>query len=560
MAFSDLHILASACLGWSVGIFIVQFIGISRLFRNFSKVPRPPISPSLPSSQIPHVTIIRPVKGLEPGLYECIAATFKQDYPVDKLSIRLCISEKSDPAYPVLQRIINDFPEFDAQVLVEEEDPVLHGVNGHVNNLGPNPKIRNISRAYREAPGDIIWIADCNVWIGHGVAGRMVDKLMGFRAGGQRGPMYKFVHQLPLLVDIDRPKTAGTEPLLSVASSFTPTISGTPVSTPRRKIQSLSNAFSSGGGLLDEMFMATSHAKFYSAINTVSVAPCIVGKSNMFRKSHLDMLTDPDQNPVLKGQDKSHPKGIDYFSIYICEDHLIGDLLWRSKIPGFRNHGMCLGDFAIQPTSSMPVSAFFARRSRWLRARKWTVPAATIVEPGVESLVCCGAFAYAATSLPWFANRLGIPPTSTAQFIIWALAVLLWMMFDYMTFCMLHRGSSIEADHDTPMWARGTEKNEGSTRRPFRQWALTWIGRELLALPIWTYAVLLGTTVNWRGRSFRVRMDMRVVELQKTDNYMICGSDGSQARYSPTHRGNGSGTRTPEIEMGRSASDSRRLD
>ncbi|KAL5612925.1 hypothetical protein BROUX41_003998 [Berkeleyomyces rouxiae] len=557
MAFSDLHILASVCLGWSVGIFIVQFIGISRLFKNFSKVPRPPISPSLPVAQIPHVTIIRPVKGLEAGLYDCISSTFKQDYPVEKLSIRLCISEKSDPAYPILQRIINDFPEFDAQVLVEEEDPILHGVNGHVNNLGPNPKIRNISRAYREAPGDLIWIVDCNVWIDHGVAGRMVDKLMGFRAGGQRGPMYKFVHQLPLLVDIDRPHSTGTEPLLSVTSSFSPTISTAPSSASRCKIQGLSDAFSRGGGLLDEMFMATSHAKFYSAINTVSVAPCIVGKSNMFRKSHLDMLTDPNQNPMLHKQDKVHPKGIDYFSMYICEDHLIGDLLWRSKIPGFRNHGMCLGDFAIQPTSEMPVSSFLARRSRWLRARKWTVPAATIVEPGVESFVCCGAFSYAATTLPWFSKHLGIPPTGTAQLLIWLLFVFTWMMFDYMTFSMLHRGDSIEPDHDTPAWARGSRKNDGSTHRPFGQWVLTWLGREVFALPIWTYAVLLGTTVNWRGRSFRVSINMRVVELPHNGG-AIASSDGSQALYASSHRG--SGTRTPEIEMGRSGSNSRRLD
>lgn len=44
--------------------------------------------------------------------------------------------------------------------------------------------------------------------------------------------------------------------------------------------------------MLEELFLSTSHAKFYTAISTVAVAPCIVGKSNMFRRSHLNALTN----------------------------------------------------------------------------------------------------------------------------------------------------------------------------------------------------------------------------------------------------------------------------
>ncbi|KKA30300.1 hypothetical protein TD95_005278 [Thielaviopsis punctulata] len=551
MALDLVQLAGTICLLWSVGIFCVQLIGISQLFRNYSKNPRPPISTTLPNNEVPHVTVIRPVKGIEAGLYECITSIFKQDYPVNKLSIRLCVAEKSDPAYPILCRIATQFSEFDVQVLVEEEDPVLHGVNGNINHLGPNPKIRNISRAYREAPGDLIWIADCNVWVGPGVTGRMVDKLMGFRAGGERGPQYKFVHQLPLLVDIEKPLSSTAEslkPLLAAANG-----SKTASSYPSSYINEQAwfrRVWANGGGRLDEMFMATTHSKFYSAINTVAVAPCIVGKSNMFRKSQLDMLTDPAQNPQLHSQGKyNRPTGIDYFSMFICEDHLIGDTFWRANIPGFLNHGMCLGDLAIQPASAMTVSAYMARRARWLRARKWTVLAATLIEPGVESLLCCGAFSYAATTLPWFAKHLGIPPTGTAQLYIWLSLLFGWMLCDYLNFSMLHSGDSVEIDHDTPVWARGTRRPGGHVRRGFGDWLFAWIGRELLALPVWTYAVLLGTTVNWRGKLFRVRMDMSVVELEKQ-----CLS----SEFKSSHAG--SGTRTPQMEMGRPGSSSSRAD
>src|ERR1700761_6971548 len=120
------------------------------------------------------ITIIRPVKGLEPYLYDCLASTFRQGYPHVKLRVRFCISSRNDPAFPTLERLLRDFPDYKAQILVEEEDELL--TSGKLK-LGPNPKIRNMSRAYREADrgkGGIVWIVDCNVWIGMHTAGRML--------------------------------------------------------------------------------------------------------------------------------------------------------------------------------------------------------------------------------------------------------------------------------------------------------------------------------------------------------------------------------------------------
>lgn len=77
----------------------------------------------------------------------------------------------------------------------------------------------------------------------------------------------------------------------------------------------------------------------------------------------------------------------------------------------------------------------------------------------------------------------------------------------------LFRLHSLDVDENTPFFARGTARTGGTTQRPFREWIAAWLGREFLALPIWTTAVLLGTTVKWRGRQFKVRMDMSVVEV-----------------------------------------------
>ncbi|KAL0943486.1 ceramide glucosyltransferase [Colletotrichum truncatum] len=498
---------ATVCLVWSTFVYIVQSIGIVRIFLSYSSRPKPSVSSSLKKEDVPHVTIIRPVKGIEHGLYECISSTFHQDYPADKMTIYLCVAEKSDPAYPLLKSLVEEYPGFDVHVLVEEEDPLLHGQQGRIDNLGPNPKIRNISRAYREAKGDIIWVMDCNIWIGKGVAGRMVDKLMGYGPGGSQVKPYKFVHLLPIVVDTASHRDASQGEAQTLLSSGS--LSG---SSHVHSNSLLDYIQAQGGGRLDEMFMATTHAKFYGAINTTGIAPCAVGKSNMFRKSHLDKITDPAQNPALP-PGKPLPLGIDYFSEYICEDHLIGDYLWKASLPGFKNHGLVAGDIAVQPMAGMSISAYFHRRARWLRARKWTVPAATLVEPGVESLLCCGYFAFAVTTLPWFNKVFGTAQTWGAFGLYWLAFVTIWMTCDWFTYNRLHAGYTIEVDESTPRFARGTKTPGGAPPRSFLEWLPTWIGRELLALPIWTWAVFCGSTVTWRGRSFTVRSDMSVVEI-----------------------------------------------
>ncbi|KKY38982.1 putative glycosyltransferase family 21 protein [Diaporthe ampelina] len=522
---------AYPALIWSSVVYLVQSIGIFQIFRGYSRPPLKPVSPTLSAHLLPHITIIRPVKGLEPQLYECLASTFLQTYPRSKLTINLCVSSEDDPAYPVLEKIVDDFggsdgEGYDIRLLVEEYDPQISGLDG--NELGPNPKIRNISRAYREAPADsLIWIMDCNVWISKDVAGRMVDKLMGFLPGGRTTTPYKLVHQLPLVVDIP-PADEGSKNNKNL--------------TPGGQNQAglVSRAWHQGGGRLDEMFMATTHAKFYSAINTVGVAPCVIGKSNMFRKAHLDTYTQPSHNPHLSPSDAGRGTGVDFFSSYICEDHLISDLLWNAPIPPdnttatantpprpYGNHAVVPGDLAIQPVARVPVPAYWARRVRWLRVRKWTVLLATLVEPGVESLLCNLYFAYAATTLPAFHTAFGVPQTWLATASLWAAGVAAWMACDRAVHARLHSCACVEPDPGghTPFFARGT----ATTRRGFLEWLPAWLGRELLALPIWTWAVLLGTTVTWRGKSFHVRSDMSVVAIDGAKG-SGCGSletDGS---------------------------------
>ena len=471
--------------------------------------------------------MIRPIKGTEPFLRECLESTYYQDYPRSYLTICFCISSADEPSLPLLQELISEYNEHDTRLYVENDDTYLFEDNGV--NLGPNPKIRNMSRAYREAKGSIIWIVDCNIWISKGVAGRMVDALNGF---GIR-KRYKFVHLLPLAVavDIDPAFTSRNANPESV-------LSGNGVQSFSRLSAAFTKFLRNSGGKLEEIFMLSSHAKFYTAINTVLVAPCIVGKSTMFRREHLDLLT-------LSASNSTKAMGIDYFSHNICEDHLIGDMLWKKKVPGeehsknkWGKHALVYGDIAIRPTAHMSIKDYITRRIRWLRVRKFTVTVATLVEPGTESFLCSLLGAYAFTKLPL---QIIQSHEQAAFALFWVMSVACWAALDWTLYLLLRSGATIEVDEQTPdflyrhngnisckdstgmdngkklLGIHCKDKTSLPTSRSsqFGGWLLIWLCRELLAFPIWFLAVFCGSSVIWHGRTFQVGRDMIVRELDK---------------------------------------------
>lgn len=454
--------------------------------------------------------MIRPCKGHEPYLAECLSSTFQQDYPPARLTLYLCVSSRDDPATPIIESVLTKFSEHDARLYVEDEDPALLGTRG-AEALGPNPKIRNMSRAYREGKGDLVWVIDCNVWVSRGACARMVDKLCGYGPNDSLTTAYKLVHHLPICVDVHddyKQNNASRKLLRSMSQSHDAHARPTTYQQ-----QQNGGGF---GGRQEELFLASSHAKMYTAISSVAVAPCIVGKSNMFRRSHLYAL--------------SRGMGIDYFSHNICEDHLIGDLLWKSTIghqqndhqeawdePGtwrrIGNHGLVKGDLAIQPVAGMSVSSYIARRVRWLRVRKFTVPAATAVEPGTESIFCSLMGAWGITTSPTTRDFAG---STWSWFLAWWIgSMVIWNCVDWTVYLLLHSGATIETSHgreDIPAFALPT-RGAWKGRRRWHEWLRAWLGREFLAFGVWFWAIWGGVAVTWRERKFWVGLDMRVHEV-----------------------------------------------
>lgn len=78
----------------------------------------------------PPVTVLKPLCGLEPDLYERLRSFCQQDYP--QFEIVFGVRDQADPACSVAYQLVAEFPELPLKVVI---NPKLHGDNCKVSNL-----------------------------------------------------------------------------------------------------------------------------------------------------------------------------------------------------------------------------------------------------------------------------------------------------------------------------------------------------------------------------------------------------------------------------------------
>ncbi|MDX6770262.1 MAG: bacteriohopanetetrol glucosamine biosynthesis glycosyltransferase HpnI [Elusimicrobiota bacterium] len=95
------------------------------------------------------VTLIKPLKGEDAGLYDNLASFCRQDYPCFQLLF--CLSTPDDPALAVVERLRRDFPGVDMEIVVSK------------NRIGYNPKVNNMANAYPFAKYDLLLMSDSDI-------------------------------------------------------------------------------------------------------------------------------------------------------------------------------------------------------------------------------------------------------------------------------------------------------------------------------------------------------------------------------------------------------------
>lgn len=98
------------------------------------------------------VTVLKPVCGPEPRLYESLRSFCDQDYA--RYQVVFGIRDASDPAIEIVKRLISEFPEQDLALVVD----------GRV--AGPNLKVSNLINMVQAAKYGILVIADSDIRVG----------------------------------------------------------------------------------------------------------------------------------------------------------------------------------------------------------------------------------------------------------------------------------------------------------------------------------------------------------------------------------------------------------
>ena len=133
-------------LGIATFPFIYYLISLYSSWRFFHREPKPGASNS---SFTPPVSNLKPIRGVDPEAYENFASFCRQDYP--EYELVFCVGEKDDPVVPVIEKLIQDFPERRIRVLVGND------------RTPANDKVAKLARLVSEAEHEIVVISDSDV-------------------------------------------------------------------------------------------------------------------------------------------------------------------------------------------------------------------------------------------------------------------------------------------------------------------------------------------------------------------------------------------------------------
>ncbi len=129
----------------------------------------------------PAVSLLKPVRGVDFSSYENFVSFCTQDYA--DYEILFGVADLTDPAVPLIQRLIAEFPQRRIRLLVGSEE------------LGSNRKVNKLARLAREAQHDVLALTDGDVRVGpeylHEVAAPFADKKVGAVTSFYRGIVEK---------------------------------------------------------------------------------------------------------------------------------------------------------------------------------------------------------------------------------------------------------------------------------------------------------------------------------------------------------------------------------
>ncbi|XP_059151333.1 ceramide glucosyltransferase-like [Physella acuta] len=173
---------------------------------------------------VPGVSIIKPLMGVDPLLEYNLESHFKLTYP--KFELLFCFHDDQDAAIPVVLKLHERYPEVIIRIFIGGAKDVI------------NPMVQNMAPAYDAAQFEFIWISSSRIEASNEIIFDMASKLQKSNVA--------LVHQIPFTTD--------------------------------------SPGFVSS---VEKIYFGSAMTRFYISFNILGLC-CVTGMSYIFKKSLLD--------------------------------------------------------------------------------------------------------------------------------------------------------------------------------------------------------------------------------------------------------------------------------
>jgi len=122
-----------------------------------------------PTSALPPVSILKPLKGTDPDIYESFRSHCQQDYP--EYEIIFGVSDAADPAVASVQQLQREFPGHAIRLVVSP------------NQLGANVKVSNLEQMLQAARYQHLLVNDSDICVEPDYLRRVIAPLADERIG-----------------------------------------------------------------------------------------------------------------------------------------------------------------------------------------------------------------------------------------------------------------------------------------------------------------------------------------------------------------------------------------
>jgi ceramide glucosyltransferase len=118
------------------------------------------------AGELPAITLLKPIKGVEDGLEENLRSFYEQDYPAPRQFV-FTSTDAVDPGMAIARHVAAAYPNVETVFVLARDD------------FGMNPKVSNMQGGLQRARYDLLLQSDANVRLSPGYLRRVVASFLG---------------------------------------------------------------------------------------------------------------------------------------------------------------------------------------------------------------------------------------------------------------------------------------------------------------------------------------------------------------------------------------------